>query len=307
MPINLPRNGKLETVYLDFVYQAHKTIEGDVESIMAIATDVTPQVKMRQKIEKVVSLRTKELAEANSNLQKSNLELAQFAHIASHDLQEPLRKITIFTEMLEKNIGHLINNETVNFISKIRSSSKRMHNMINDILTYSELKNQTKAFTTTDLHGILEKSLIDYELLIEQKKAIVKYDKLPVINAVPMQMTQLFGNLINNSLKFSDKSRPLILTITVADIDLKEIKDLELDTNKRYIQLSFEDNGIGFPEEFKGQIFNIFNRLHKKTDYSGTGIGLAICKRIVQNHLGIINADGSSEKGAKFNVILPID
>ncbi len=306
IPVNLPRNGTIEKVYLDFVYQANLTKDDKVSSIMAIATDVTPQVKMRQKIEEVVSIRTKELANANKSLQKSNAELAQFAHIASHDLQEPLRKITIFTEMLEDKIGHMMEKESVNYLDKIRTSSSRMHSMIKDILTYSELLNQVKAFKRTDLNEIVEKTLTDYELLIEQKGAKVKYNRLPEINAIPMQMTQLFGNLIGNSLKFTDKKRPLILSINSTEIDLKEKEKNGLDSNTHYLKLSFKDNGIGFPEEFKDQIFNIFNRLHNKSDYSGTGIGLAICKRIVQNHLGVINAEGSSLEGAVFNVILPI-
>ncbi len=306
VPVNLPRKGTIETVYIDFVYQAHATVDGQVTSIMAIATDVTPQVKMRQKIEEVVSIRTKELAEANSSLQKSNSELAQFAHIASHDLQEPLRKITIFTEMLESKTGHLMENESINYLKKIRTSSGRMLSMIKDILTYSELLDQIDAFKPTDLNEVLHKILTDYELLVDQKAAEIKYDKLPVINAIPMQMTQLFGNLIGNALKFSAKNRNLILLITATKVNLKEEKNLSLDTSKTYIKLSFQDNGIGFPEEFKHQIFNIFNRLHNKADYAGTGIGLAICKRIVENHYGLINAEGSSENGAKFNVILPL-
>lgn len=305
VPVKLPRNGKVETVYLDFVYQAHRTKDGKISSIMAIATDVTLQVKMRQKIEEVVSKRTRELADANSSLQKSNAELAQFAHIASHDLQEPLRKITIFTQMLESKIGHLMDSNSVNYIHKIRTSSNRMHNMIKDVLNYSELLNQVNAFKTVDLNEVIEKTLTDYELLIEQKGAEVKYDKLPVVKAIPLQMSQLFGNLIGNSLKFSDKKKNLVLSITVSEIDFSEKRKNELDTNQRYLKLSFKDNGIGFPPEFKEQIFNIFHRLHSKSEYSGTGIGLAMCKRIIQNHKGVIHADGSSEEGAIFTVILP--
>ncbi|GAA5029181.1 hypothetical protein GCM10011506_17270 [Marivirga lumbricoides] len=305
VPVKLPRKGEAETVYVDFVYQANHSADGVVSNIMAIATDVTPQVKMRQKIEDVVSKRTRELAEANSSLQKSNAELAQFAHIASHDLQEPLRKIAIFTQMLESGLGDKVDEVSANYLSKIRVSSNRMHNMIKDVLTYSELLNQVRAFKRVELTEIIKNTILDYELLIEEKAARVEYDTLPAINAIPLQMEQLFGNLIGNALKFSKNGTPLVIQVKAKELNFDDKYVNGLDTSCNYIKLSFVDNGIGFEAEFQEQIFNIFQRLHSKADYSGTGIGLAMCKRIVQNHLGIINAEGSSGNGATFNVILP--
>ncbi|MBK6263910.1 PAS domain S-box protein [Marivirga sp. S37H4] len=304
--LKLPRDGKLETIYLNFVYEAYREPGGEISGILAMAIDVTSQVTTHQKIEEVVDKRTKQLAEANYDLQKSNDELAQFAHIASHDLQEPLRKISIFTQLLENKIGKAMDDPSRDYLRKIRKSSSRMHKMIKDILTYSELIKEVKAFTEVDLNQVLESTIMDYELLIEQRGANVKYEKLPVIIAVPLQMSQLFGNLMGNALKFVHQERSPVISISTSEVSLTEKQKLNLDTGLEYVKIRFADNGIGFNEEYKEQIFNIFQRLHGKSEYEGTGIGLALCKKITLNHFGGMNAEGSSENGAVFNIILPL-
>ncbi len=305
VPAKLPRQGKIETVYVNFVYKAYHESDGSISGVLAVAIDVTAQVSALQKIEEVVAERTQELANANKKLQKSNSELAQFAHIASHDLQEPLRKISIFTEMLEKNLGDNLNDKSKNYLNKINYSSERMHILIRDVLTYSELVKENESFIKVDLNKIVENIKKEYDLLIEEKGAIVQVADLPIIDAIPIQMTQLFGNLIGNALKFSRKDNVPKITILDYKLSVEEVHNLSLSDELEYYNIQFKDNGIGFKKEYAEQIFDIFQRLHPKTEYGGTGIGLSMCKKIVLNHHGIIDASGSTENGAVFNVIVP--
>ncbi|MBA3665941.1 MAG: PAS domain-containing protein, partial [Bacteroidetes bacterium] len=304
--VNLLRGKSMQTLYVNFVYAPYREREGIISGILVIAVDVTAQVIARQQIEEVVAARTKELALANSDLQKSNAELAQFAYIASHDLQEPLRKITTYAEILEKRIATKIDEQSRVYFEKINNSSSRMNVLIKDVLAYSEISKETELFKSVDLNQIINNVLSDYELLIEEKKAKIKVDRLPSIEAVPLQMSQLFSNLISNALKFSRKEIATVIKITCTKVNSKELKSLKLNANGEYVKIQVSDNGIGFKEEYQEKIFNIFQRLHRKSEYAGTGIGLAMCKKIALSHRGDMNAEGSSESGAVFNIILPV-
>ena len=307
VPVTLPREGKITNVYVNFVYAANKESNGITSGILAVAVDVTAEVIARKKIEEVIAERTGELAKANANLQRSNAELAQFAYIASHDLQEPLRKITVFSQMLGQHLtGTGIDAQTQNFLTKIDSSATRMINLVRDVLVYSELAKENSVFQPVKLLETIEGIKTDFELLIEQKNALLVYRDLPVIEAIPLQMSQLFGNLVSNALKFSRRDIRPIIEISAENLSPAEILKLGLEaTGKVYYNIEVRDNGIGFNKEYADQIFNIFQRLHGKSDYSGTGIGLAMCKKIVQNHGGEIYATATEDKGAVFNVILP--
>jgi PAS domain S-box-containing protein len=288
-PVLLPRNGRTETVYVDFVYQSLTSGDDDAKDILAVAIDVTSQVIARRKIEEVVADRTRDLAEANEQLQQSNAELRQFAYIASHDLQEPLRKIATYAGLLEDQP------ETVPaakaYLDKIISASNRMQTLIRGILSYSELSRTAPAFEPVDLNHILNDILAEFDLLIEQKQAQIFLQSLPTINAVPLQMTQLFSNLLSNALKYTRPGTPPVITIACRPEDAE-------------YHIDITDNGIGFAQEHAEQIFSIFKRLHRKTEYSGTGIGLAMCKRIVENHHGHIFAQGQPGQGATFHLTL---
>jgi signal transduction histidine kinase len=290
-PVLLPRNGRIETVYVDFVYEALTPGDDDAKDILALAIDVTNQVIARRKIEEVVAERTKELAGANEQLRRSNAELSQFAYIASHDLQEPIRKIATYAGLLEEQPETLP--AARNYLDKIISASKRMQTLIRDVLNYSVLSRTSNALEPVDLNQVLKDILAEFDLLIEQKQAQIRYPSLPTIDAVPLQMTQLFGNLLSNALKYNRPGNPPVITITC-----------HLEDTQYHIDIS--DNGIGFAQEHAEQIFSIFKRLHRKTEYSGTGIGLAMCKKIVENHHGNIFARSQPGQGATFHLVLPV-
>ncbi len=288
----LLRDGKSETVYVDFIYKPLLDENGRVGSILSMSIDVTDRVLARQKIEESVQARTRELADANLNLQRSNAELSQFAYIASHDLQEPVRKISTYTEMLETNFPEL-NELSKKYLHSISKASHRMTTLIRDVLAFSELSTATDHFQPVDLQGILEEVKTEYELAIDQKQAVIICDALPVIDAIPLQMTQLFVNLVSNALKYARQHVPPRIVITA-----------EREGESYHFRIA--DNGIGFDAAYAEQIFSIFKRLHRKTEFSGNGIGLAMSRKIVQNHHGQIYATGIPDTGATFHVILPI-
>jgi PAS domain S-box-containing protein len=304
-PVMLLRQGRQETVYVNLVYEPYRDSEGTILGVLAICIDVTEQVLARQQIEEVVTERTHELAVANEQLQKSNAELAQFAYIASHDLQEPLRKISTYSELLDAALEGRLDEKSARYLQKIKDASLRMHALIRDVLTYSQLLKETEIFTLVDLNKIIAEILTDHELMIEQKQAVVRIGQLPAIEAIPLQMSQLFGNLIGNALKFARRDQPPVITVSGLPMSVQEKEALLLDPAKEYYRLRFEDNGIGFKAEYAEKIFDIFQRLHNNSEYAGTGIGLAMCKKIALNHGGNIDALQSSEEGAVFTVILP--
>jgi len=304
-PVDLPRGNTIQTTYLNFVYEAIFEPDHDISGIMVVAVEVTEQVLARQRIEEVVAQRTKELGEANFQLQETNTELNQFAYIASHDLQEPLRKIKTFTGLMESSLGE-VPERTKSFIDKIQSSIERMQTLINDVLEFSLLSKEREKFEAVDLNPVLKSVLGDYELLIEQKGANIMSGNLPVIEAIPVQMNQLFTNLISNALKFSSDERQLEITITAKQLLQEEVRQYkELQENEVHHIIEYRDNGIGFSQEYAKQIFTIFQRLHGRSVYEGTGIGLALCKKIVSNHHGVIYANSRLNEGALFAVILP--
>ncbi len=244
----------------------------------------------------------KKVEERTAELVRKNSELEQFAYIASHDLQEPLRKIRTFSDLLQKSLqnGAPVNN----YFDKIQSSAERMTQLINDVLNYSRLSNRDEQFVDIDLNIILQQVKGDFDLLIEQKQAIIKDSCLPVVKGISSQLQQLFINLIGNSLKFSDK-QPLITIKGSVITETERALYPELRDNMPYVRLEFADNGIGFEPQFSEKIFTIFQRLNERRLYDGTGIGLALCKKIVENHHGVIRAVGKPNEGATFIVVLP--
>jgi PAS domain S-box-containing protein len=244
-----------------------------------------------------------ELKENINNLERSNSELEQYAYVASHDLQEPLRKIRSFGSYLQDTQAKKLDEKGQMQLSKIMSSAERMSVLIKDILSFSSLK-KPNAFEMVDLNQILKSVLQDLDLLITQKTATIQSDVLPTIEAIPLQMTQLFYNLLNNSMKFAKEGEPLKITITCKPMQEDNRKNSLLRSGK-YFEIVFTDNGIGFSADYEEQIFGLFKRLNEKQVYPGSGIGLSLCRKVVENHHGEIIAKGVENKGASFIIHLP--
>ncbi|HEU4901446.1 MAG TPA: ATP-binding protein, partial [Flavisolibacter sp.] len=232
----------------------------------------------------------------------------QFASIASHDLQEPLRKIKMFTSVLKKNWSDILPAEGKVVMNKITASSDRMAQLIKEVLEYSKIAYGTREFIRTDLHAILQNVLGDVDLLLEETSAEIDYQEpLPVIDAIPLQMHQLFYNLLTNALKFRKSNTQPKVRIAARFLSATDMQNFSsLAVNTPYIDVTVSDNGIGFNAQFSKQIFQIFERLHSTEEYEGTGVGLALCEKIVENHRGHIYAVSKEGEGASFHVILPV-
>lgn len=242
------------------------------------------------------------LRQYNKELEAKNRELEQFAYIASHDLQEPLRKIQTFTEILEKNLGDA--QQVVKYLDKISSSAKRMSQLVHSVLEYSRLSVKDIVPERVELSQVLANVRSDLELLITEKNAVIKSKRLPAVKGIPVQLQQLFFNLVTNAIKFTDK-QPVI---TISHRKWKAGRNTGypgLEPGKTYIELLFCDNGIGFEQQYAERIFTIFQRLHGQKSYPGTGIGLALCKKIVENHHGHIHVESEPGKGSCFYICLP--
>lgn len=266
---------------------------GNITKMIGTGQDVT----LEKKIESDIISKSSELEYMNSQLQK-------FAYIASHDLQEPLRKITTFSDFLRSNEF----DETVSkkYLEKINSSAKRLSTLIKDVLHYSRLSRTDELFSEIDLNEVLAIVKNDFELLIAEKNIVIESDDLPVIKGIPTQIMQLFSNLIGNAIKFCDTTP--VINIHCKFITAGEIKNFVTpDSSAPFLELIFKDNGIGFEQEYAEQIFDIFQRLNSNHQYSGTGIGLALCKKIVENHKGYITAESEPNKGSAFKVYLPFN
>ncbi len=246
------------------------------------------------------------LKKANEDLEHSNLELEQFAGIASHDLQEPLRKVITFINIIEsRNLA--ISEEAKPYISKIDAAARRMQSIIKELLNYSKITDVKQEFKPTDLSVIFKNILDDFEMVIEEKKAEINVSQLPVIPAIGLYMNQLFYNLVGNALKFSKKDVPPKIEIFSKTMNGKELAGhTTLNKQGAYTEIVVKDNGIGFDEKYAGHVFELFQRLHNRDHYDGTGIGLALCRKIVLQHGGKIYVKSKEGEGTSFHIILPL-
>jgi len=237
------------------------------------------------------------LKEYTERLEHNNQELEQFAYVASHDLKEPLRKIITFGNMLESSARDTLDEKSKDYISRMQNSATRMMNLIEDLLVFSRVSRPTEGFELVDLNAVVSRVLSDLEVTIHSKNARVEVGKLPLIQGRKSQLGQLFQNLISNAVKFNDKEQPVI-SINASTVELS-------DRPGKLARIEITDNGIGFEDIYSTRIFEIFQRLHGKTEYPGTGIGLSICKKIVEAHGGTISATGQVGKGATFTILFP--
>ncbi len=244
-----------------------------------------------------------------NELQRSNKELEQFAFVASHDLQEPLRKIQSFGDRLKIKSQGQLTDETTLYVDKMLNAASRMSNLIFDLLSFSRLTKHSDPYVHVDLNQIISEVIVDLEIVIQQKNARIVYSNLPTINAIHSHIYQLFFNLIGNALKFSKAEVTPFIEITSQIISQKSDLKSQRSNNEElpFVRVIIADNGIGLDNEYAERIFEIFQRLHGKSEYQGTGIGLAICKRIATNHGGIIYARGIPGEGSVFTVELPVN
>jgi PAS domain S-box-containing protein len=268
--------------------------EGKAMTMVGTIQDITE----RQRTEDRLMRNTLEL-------ERSNEQLQQFAAIASHDLKEPLRKIMIASDQIFRTDNKALSENTKDNLNKIAASANRMRELIDGILSYSSLGYEVQK-EDSNLENILQDVLSNLESRIKEKKAQVLSDGLPHAKVVPIQIQQLFQNLISNALKFSKNDEVPEITISYTFLLPKDLIDKHLHPAHRYLQIKVQDNGIGFDKEQSEKVFGLFQRLNGKSTYEGSGIGLSICRRIVENHGGTITADAAPSVGATFTIILPV-
>ena len=278
------------------VYISLTSLQPQLTTVGMIITDLSEKKQNEQL-----------LRDKNLELERLNKSLEQFASIASHDLQEPLRKMKTFTSLLIQRFDNDLPDKAKELVNKIWSASERMSLLIKDVLNFSRIVGSANMFSATDLNQILNNILGDFDMLVLERGASIRVDYLPCIEAIPLQINQLFYNLVGNALKFSKEGRPPVITISSRILLPEEAaKHAGLNQQLSYTEISFKDNGIGFEQRFAEQIFSIFERLNNRQQYSGTGIGLALCRKIAEQHQGRIRAEAEESFGATFYVLLPL-
>jgi light-regulated signal transduction histidine kinase (bacteriophytochrome) len=240
-----------------------------------------------------------------TQLEFQNKELEQFAYAASHDMKEPLRKISFYNNYVVDNAHNQLDERSKEYLNRSLLAVKRMTLLIDDLLAYSRANSQDDTFENTDLTEIVEEIILTQKDLIEQNEVSINLKLLPVAKVIPFQFKQLIDNLINNSIKYKSPLRKCVINIFSEQVKGDTIDAKEAEPSILYHKITVQDNGLGFEPEYADKIFEIFQRLNNNSSYKGTGIGLAICKRIVQNHHGIIKAYGKENEGARFDIYLP--
>ncbi|WP_338874720.1 PAS domain-containing protein [Spirosoma sp. SC4-14] len=321
-PASLVVNGRLQTSWFNFVYQPLFDAQGQVYAILNMAVDVTDRYLARQELESSqqryrdlvdeldlhVQERTQELLRANQDLKRSNNSLQQFAYIASHDLQEPLRKIQSFTTLLSERFAGRLDQDATHYLDRINAAGSRMSTLIRDLLAYSQIATRQQAFNAVSLDAILSNVFDSLALAIQERNAIVRADKLAVVRGDETQLHQLLQNLLSNAIKFTPPDRQPYIQI---DYALRERDELPAEsrpasTASQFHCICITDQGIGFDERYLDRIFLVFQRVHAGDKIPGSGIGLAICQRVAENHGGWISARSQPGKGATFCVYLPV-
>ena len=293
------------SVFVELYKKTHQLMAQE-QRLKSVNQNLQSEIQERILSEQKVNLLNQQLMENILQLKATNEELDRFAYVASHDLQEPLRKIMIFGDRLANKYNELLGDDAKEYLERMRKASERMQLLINNILDFSKFSAASQSFEQTNLNRLVEEVLSDLEIEIERKKAIINVEELPSLCVIPGQFRQLIQNLLSNSLKFSKKDIPPQISVSADTVKGEELAGtVGINPNEKYCRIYVEDNGIGFDEEYAEKIFVIFQRLHSNHLFEGTGIGLSICKKIVEKHNGAISATSIPEKGSVFTILLP--
>lgn len=305
-PINADLLRAKVSVFVELYNKTHQLLQQE-QKLIAANKSLEKEVEERRASETKVSQLNNQLMENILQLKATNEELERFAYVASHDLQEPLRKIIIFGDRLAAKFKSSLGQDGQDYIERMIKASERMQMLIKNILAFSRSTSSTEAFEETDLNLLIDGVLSDLQVYIEQKQAILNISKLPTLNIIPGQFRQLIQNLVINALKFSRTNVQPVITVEAQKCKGKEVAGINRDfSNDDFYRITVSDNGIGFDQKYADQIFVIFKRLHTFDQFEGTGIGLSICKKIVEKHNGFIFATGQPNIGATFTIILPV-
>lgn len=267
---------------------------GGVKKFVGIISDITEQKEFER-----------QQNQALTDLNRSNRELEEFAYVASHDLQEPLRKIAMFTERLQSRYSRIFDRDANVVLERILASTDNMKHLIDNLLDFSRTAHRERTYSQVDLGQVMQEVISNFEIKIAESNASIEIGALPTIHAITVEMQQLFGNLISNALKFRSPEKTPTIRVNSRIASREELERLHLATELRYHAITVADNGIGFDTQYADKIFEIFQRLNSKTQYPGSGIGLAICRKIVDNHRGVILPDSRPGEGSTFTIFLP--
>ncbi len=306
-PINSELLRTKVSVFIELYTKNHQLIAHE-QKLLAINKTMENEIHERKVSETKVKQLNRQLLENIDRLEAANKDLDRFAFMSSHDLQEPLRKIRTFTDLLYSKYKDLFDEDATRYFSRIQKAAERMQTLIRDILEFSKVSSDKTTFVQTDLNELVEEVLVDFETTVKEKKANIKISELPKLDVNPGLIRPLFSNLIGNALKYSKKDvDPIINIYAQQENGSGTASNGTAKKARKFCRIYIEDNGIGFDQKYGEQVFDMFVRLHGNNEYEGTGIGLALCKQIVEHHQGFISVLSKENEGSTFIISLPLN